>query len=118
MGCFTYSVEIGDWYAERFERVEALVDTGSSYTIVPTSLLTRLGIAPSGRRSFFLADGSTVMRDTASANIRIDERESPTVVVFGDEDSAPLLGAHALEGLGLGVDAVNKRLIDTPSLRL
>ena len=97
--------------------MKALVDTGSSYTTVPTFILTRLGIEPSSQRTFFMADGSAIRRYAAETLIRIDNRQTGTVVVFGDDDSVPLLGAYSLEGLGLGVDAVNRRLIRTPKAR-
>ncbi len=37
-------------------------------------------------------------------------------VIFGDEDSQPLLGAVTLEIFRLGVDAVSQRLIPVPGL--
>ena len=64
-----------------------------------------------------MADGSAIRRYAAEALIRIDNRQTGTFVVFGDDDSVPLLGAYSLEGLGLGVDAVNRRLIRTPKAR-
>jgi len=36
--------------------------------------------------------------------------------VFGDEGIVPLLGAYALEGLLLGVDPINKRLVPIEGL--
>ena len=33
------------------------------------------------------------------------------MVVFGDEDAEPLLGAVTLEEFGLGVDPVRRRLV-------
>ena len=117
MDCFIYPIQIAKTKADKFERMEALVDTGSSYTTVPTFILTRLGIAPSSQRTLFMADGSAIRRDAAETRIRIDNRQTGTFVVFGDDDSVPLLGAYSLEGLGLGVDAVNGRLIRTPKVR-
>lgn len=40
----------------------------------------------------------------------------PPLVVFGDPDTLPLLGAYALEGFGLAPDPVNRRLIPVPGL--
>ena len=47
---------------------------------------------------------------------RIDGRSVITLVIFGDEEVLPLLGAYTLEGLRLGVDTVNQRLVQTPGL--
>ncbi len=116
MGTFRVKIEIGDPKGERFESVEALVDTGPSYTWVPTSLLRTLGIEPEEQREFILADGRSVEYGIATALIRVDGRVKPTPVVFGDDDTEPLLGVVTLEEFGLGVDALNKRLIPTPGL--
>jgi hypothetical protein len=45
---------------------------------------------------------------------RLDGKEQPTIVIFGEPGSTVLLGAFTLEGFRLGVDAVNRRLIETP----
>ena len=116
MGCFNQDIEIGNLDAKNFERVDALVDTGAFFTILPASILMRLEVEPTDRMEFILADGSRMERDIGHAWIRIDERQAPTIVVFGNEEATPLLGAYSLEGLRLGVDAVNARLIDTPVL--
>ena len=44
MGTFQVRLEIAGPSRERFEPVEALVDTGSTYTVLPRSLLQELGI--------------------------------------------------------------------------
>ena len=116
MGTFHYPIEIGDPQGQQFERIAALVDTGASYTTVPTSLLGRLGVPPGERRQFRLADDSVVERDTGITMVRLDGRVMPTVVVFAPEGAEPLLGAYTLEGFGLGVDPVGRRLMPVPGL--
>ena len=116
MGSFRVTIEIGNPKGERFEPVDVLVDTGASYTWVPGSLLRALGFRPEEQRDFILADGRRVQYGIATALIRVDGRVKPTPVVFGDEDTEPLLGVVTLEEFGLGVDALNERLIPTPGL--
>lgn len=116
MGNFRVSIEIGDRDGERFERLEALVDTGATYTWVPASIPQRLGLAPERQRLFELADGRQVPYGIAWAAIRLDGIVQPTLVVFGDEGTDPLLGVVTLEEFGLGVDVVNQRLVETPAL--
>ncbi len=118
MGTFRVPIEIGDPQGERFERVEAMVDTGASYTLVPGSLLRRLGVTPYDRLMFILADGRQIERDLGQTWIRIDGKSVITIVVFGEEDTEPLLGAYALEGLRLGVDSLNRRLVPVPGYLL
>ncbi len=115
MGTFRYPIEIGDPQGTRFERVEALVDTGASYTVVPIPILERLGVQRTERRPFRLADDSIVERDVGQTWIRIDGRSFVQLVVFGNAEGA-LLGAFSLEGFGLGVDPVGRRLIPVAGL--
>lgn len=118
MGCFRYPIEIGDPAGQRFTRMNALVDTGASYTLAPASLLARLGVEPIETALFDLADGSQTELDIGETRIRINGRQATSIVVFGDEDASPLLGAYALEGLRLGVDPLAERLIDVHALLL
>ena len=114
MGVFRVPIEIGDPQGERFERVEALVDTGATYSVLPASLLRGLGVEPHVDAPFELADGSIRNYQVGETRIRIDGQEATTLVVFGDEATSPLLGAYALEGLLLAVDPARGRLIAVP----
>jgi len=116
MGHFRTAVQIGNRAGERFEPIEALVDTGATYTWVPRELLTRLGVAPEEEWPFVLADGREVQYPVAWILIRIGERTQPTIVVFGEPGSEPILGVFALEGFRLAADPVNRRLISVPGL--
>ncbi len=114
MGTFHVTIEIGDPAGQRFASVEALVDTGATYTVVPASRLHALGVQPHVEAPFELADGS--LRDFAlgQTQVKVDRQEVTTLVVFGDEHTQPLLGAYTLEGLRLAVDPVRQRLISVP----
>lgn len=118
MGTFGARVEIGDIDGVRWEPVEALVDTGATYTTVPASLLDRLGVRPHGRVTFLLADGRQVEADIGRTWVRVGDRSEVTVVVFGAPESPALLGAYALEGLRLAPDPVNRRLVPVPFMLL
>ena len=112
MGVFSVPIEIGNFDGERFETIDALVDTGATYTMLPRSLLMGLGISPPRSRTFGLVDGSTRPFEMADARVRIDGEETVTIVVFGEEAATPLLGAYTLEGLGLSVDPIGQRLVE------
>ena len=111
MGTFHAEVTLLDLTEQRRLTLDALVDTGATYVTVPASQLSALGIEPTERRTFVLADGRRAEYDIGFAMVSLDCRRAPTLVVFGDEGSAPLLGAVALESLGLAVDPVARRLI-------
>jgi clan AA aspartic protease len=116
MGSFRVTVEVASVAGGPFHRFEALVDTGATYTWVPRDILAALGIEPQQKRRFLLADGRDVHCDVSWARARIGEQIEPTMVVFGDPGSEPLLGVFMLEGFGLAADPVNRRLIAVPGL--
>ena len=116
MGTFHVPVQLGDQQGQRFEPLDALVDTGATYTWVPAPIMRRLGLAPAHRMPFILANGERIEREMVETKIRLDGEERTTVVIFGDEDSQPLLGVVTLETFGRGVDPVNRRLIPVPGL--
>ena len=90
---------------QRTRDVEMVVDTGATYSVIPGHLAGELGISSIRRRTLTLANGATVTRDIAWAGISYGEESAATMVVLGEPSDFPLLGAHALEGMGLEVDA-------------
>ncbi|PKB79239.1 MAG: hypothetical protein BZY88_14320 [SAR202 cluster bacterium Io17-Chloro-G9] len=111
MTTFRFPIQIGDPARQRFENVEAWVDTGASYTLVPGCMLESLGHTPTHRRSCRPANGNIVEMGLCQVPLRIGEDTVMVSCVFGDNDSEALLGATALEELGLGVDPVNHTLV-------
>lgn len=116
MGTFRTAIDIGDPLGQRWQAVEALVDTGASYTWVPAGMLAKLGVRPQFRREFVTADNRVIERDMAVTMARWDGQALPTLVVFGEDGSPPLLGAYTLEGFGLAPDPDNRRLISVRGL--
>ena len=111
MGLFKVRVRVFNLKEEqRAKDVELVVDTGATYPVVPRGLADDLGIHPSERRIFTLADGTRLSRDVGWAGLSYDGRSTPSLVVLGEADDVPLLGAFALEGLGFEVDPVAKTL--------
>ena len=116
MGTIRFNITVGDPEGQEYESIEALVDTGSTYTTLPGSLLRRLGV-PSGRRvEFELADGTIIERDVGQTWVRIDGAAAIVPVVFAEEGSEALLGAVTLEIFLLGVDPVRQRLVPVRGL--
>jgi clan AA aspartic protease len=111
MGTFNITIQIANLEGEYFEDIEVMVDTGATTTVVPRSTLEGLGIRPSVTRTFEYAGGQQVQLDMGEARSRVDGRETTTWVIFGEEGASPLLGAYTLEGVLLGVDPYNERLI-------
>ncbi len=118
MGTFSVNIGIGNPEGTSFETLEALVDTGASFSWVPRDFLERLGVQAQDRWEFETADGRIIQRDVGRTWVRIDGRNEITLVVFGDEGSPPLLGAYTLEGFLLAADPVNRRLIRVRGLAM
>ena len=113
MGTFQWPLRIASMDRRRARDIQATVDTGASFTTLPARLLRDLGIQATGKRRFLLADGRRVEMDFGQAWATIDGESVVTIVVFGDDDAPPLLGAYTLEGLALAVDPEAQRLIPT-----
>ena len=107
MSSLQHYIEIGDADQKKFETFESLVGTGASYILIPRVVLERLGHMPTHQRPFRLANGSVVDLGLCQALLRVGEDTVMVSCVFGDDPSEALLGATALEELGLGVDPLN-----------
>ena len=118
MGTFSVGLEIGDSEGQAWETIQALVDTSSSYTWVPRQILERLNVRPQFQREFETADGRVVERDLAVTMVRWDGETMPTLVVFGGNGDAVLLGAYTMEGFSLAPDPINRRLIRVRGLAM
>ena len=117
METFPISIEISGADRKRFKTVEALVDTRSTYSVMPSSILRSLGVTPRDKQRFRLADGSRVYRDMGQMSVRINGSVRFTPVVFSDNDaSAPILGAVTLEEFSVAVDPAGKRLVPTDAI--
>ncbi len=91
------------------ESVRVLVDTGATLSVLPSSMLERLGVLREERRQF-LGFGGTVTRDTGIVRMRYGGSSAGVFTVFGAEDDPPIMGVTALEVLGFEVDPVYGKL--------
>ena len=110
---------VGTFYADftllNPERTHArdlngLVDTGSSYTMIPAAIMAELGVEPDQTKWFRLANGDTQDFPVGWARIALDGQEDNVQIVFGPGNRV-LIGSMALETFALAVDAKNHRLI-------
>ena len=96
---------------ERREPVKLLVDSGSTYTWVAAVRLRALSVVPTERRRVVTIEGQVAERDAAEVLITLEGRTLHTLCLFGDAGDLDVLGAYTLEGFGLGVDPVQRKLI-------
>ena len=91
--------------------LNGIVDTGSSFVIVPERILDEMGVARDEPARFGLADGSTREMSVGEVLLGLQGRTKTVQAVFGPDPRQTLLGAMALEAFGLAADAKNHRLI-------
>jgi len=81
--------------------VKFLVDGMATYSLLPEAVWKRLGLRPTRKMSFALADGTTMERSVSESFIRLPQGEGHTPVILGEAGDQALLGAVTLEILGL-----------------
>ena len=72
MGTFTQPITLHASSGDHTEELDALVDTGATFTIVPAPILERLGVAPHRRVRLRLANGQSEERALAQIHRRDD----------------------------------------------
>ena len=112
MGRFEVTVTVANTASpERSTDVSLLVDTGATVSCLPRSVLEGLGVRTVSRSRFLLPDGRRIERETGVVLFHFDGRVAGAPVMFAESGDAGVLGATALEALGLAVDPVKQRLV-------
>lgn len=93
------------------ETLEAMVDTGAMFTVVPVPVLQRLGVQPFDTVPVRFADGREQRWPLGQLEAELDGRRRPILCLFGSSNARPLIGAHTLEAFLLTVDPIEKRLV-------
>lgn len=93
------------------QRLDALVDTGAGYSVVPRGLLESLGCRPIRAQRVVFADGRVEEWSVSQIDVECEGRRATTPVLMGPPEAPVLLGATTLEELGFGIDPLNRRLV-------
>jgi len=96
--------------------IDALVDTGSELSWFPEGLLDGGGIIRLRKRNFVTATGQHITRDVGYAIVRAEKFETIDEVVFGQPGDLTLLGVRTIEGFGVMVDNLARRLVATTTI--
>ena len=102
-----------DTYSANF-----LVDTGATDSMVPACDLKRIGVQPSAKKPYELANGEIHRYDVAWVELSLMDETIQSRVIFGPDNAEPILGVTALEAVGLVVDPTNQVLKRVPALPL
>jgi clan AA aspartic protease len=100
----------------RSARLKFLVDSGALYSVVPASVLQRIGVKRGKTKTFILADGTEIKRSMGQVIFRLNGDEGASPVIFGEEGDSVLLGSVSLEALGFILDPLRRELRPVPML--
>ncbi len=98
------------------EGVDFLIDTGATYTLAPADVLARLGVVPHRTLTLTLEDGTKTSREMGGAYFEYQNQGGMAPVLFGRPGDANVLGATALEAMGLMVDPLSRDLRSLPAM--
>lgn len=111
MGLTHRRVKVGNpANGRKTEAVRCLVDSGAVYSLIPGTVLRRLGIKPHSTREFILANGDIIRRRLATATFEYQGQRGDSLVVIGEPGDEAQLGATTLEGFGLVLDPFRREL--------
>ena len=119
MGVFYYNIGVNDGNGGKTHWVDALVDTGASFTMMPESFLrNEVGINPMGDpQKFTLADGSHCWYPIGEVRVVINDRGLTNQVIFGPPGRYAL-GAITMQNFGLIADTTHHDLIPVHEINL
>ena len=86
---------------DKEESVSFLIDSGATYTLLPTPVWESIELEATREQTFRLADGTTVHRRISRCYLVHPQGETPTPVILGEPGDKALLGVVTLEELGL-----------------
>ena len=99
---------------DRWVELNFLVDSGAMYSCVPRKILRELGIKRHSAREFILANGEVIRRQMGNAAFEYQGLRGDSLVMFGEEDDAVLLGVTTLEAFGFILDPICGELKPVP----
>lgn len=110
MGLTYVAVKLREIDSEQSYFANFLVDTGTHDAMAPASELRKIGVKPRGTKSYELASGELVEYQYGFVEIVLLGELTVTEIIFGPEDTEPILGVIALESAGFIVDPKNETL--------
>lgn len=95
--------------------LKLLVDSGAVYTLLPEAVWRRLGLQPTRRMRFSMADLTSMVRGISECYIDLGPIEGErvaghTTVILGEGGDVPLLGVVTLEGFGLILNPLERSI--------
>jgi len=92
------------------EKLEFLVDSGATYTLLPNNTWRSIGLTAKRSVGFSLADGTRIERQVSECHITLPQGDGHTPVILGEPGDEALLGMVTLENLGLVLNPFTRSL--------
>lgn len=118
VGPFHVAVDIANRAGGPFRGVNALVDTGATYTWIPRDVLTSIGVQAIEEWPFILADGREVAYPVAWIQLTLEGRTQPTIVVFGEPESEARQARLPASPIRSAVDSLDLGILGHDHTRL
>ena len=96
--------------------LDALVDTGATFTKIRSPLAATLGLQVEREVSIELGDKRVVRRGIATVEIEVEGERGRVPIAIGEAEETPLLGYTTLEILGFKVDPITRKLEKTRAI--
>ncbi len=90
--------------------VRFLVDSGATYSLLPTRVWEDIGLEPLREMTFTLADGTALRRRIGECSLSLPHGAFHTPVILGEAGDEALLGAVTLEIFGLVLHPFSRTL--------
>ena len=116
MGLTHVAVKVRNRAAKDTFTANFLVDTGATDSMVPACELKRIGVQPSAKKPYELANGEIHRYEVAWVELSLMDETIVSRVIFGPDNAEPILGVMALEAVGLVVDPTSQKLKRLPAL--
>ena len=108
MGHIWVDAKLVNPLTDRDEKVSALIDTGTTFTVVPYDLCKKLGLKIVGKKRVETAKGYTEL-DESFLLLEVSGRSGVTPVLISKELKDVLIGVITLEALGVNCRPRNRR---------
>jgi len=118
VGIFTHKITLVSSDGSLQDDIEAYVDTGATFSSVPSQILERLGVQPMLNIPIRLANQETIERPLGFVLARIGGKELITPCTFGRPGDPSLIGAVTLEIFMFAVDPIGHQLVSVEALQL
>jgi clan AA aspartic protease len=116
MGLTHITVQVSDLRQEGTPyEADFLVDTGAIDCMVDGDRLRETGVQPEGKAAYELANGEAVEYEYGFARVSFFGEATVAQVIFGPPGVEPILGAGALDNVGVTVDPATRTLKRLPA---